>query len=295
MNAKRYVENLEGEIKQIQGEQRASQAMVELAEERLKTEKTKQEALASERSRALESLAALEVELSSCRETARRAELRLEQEKYQLSASLEASNKRCAQLEQELADAHSAHGTLEAQHRVVMSEKRSLELANQRQTEQNDRAREAQALLVARAEAAEGAASELRRSKEALMDEKSELMRELATKRAEKLGADDMERRVEQELHQAEEAKQVAPALPALETAHRRDPQISPSTRHGSPQNAKLRRPPCLDLAVLTYRLRPRRRSSCRRYGKQRSGARRRCRRRTRPMPSARRLWRRSL
>ena len=49
MNAKRYVENLEGEIKQIQGEQRASQAMVELAEERLKTEKTKQEALASER------------------------------------------------------------------------------------------------------------------------------------------------------------------------------------------------------------------------------------------------------
>ena len=209
-SAQKYVESLEGELKQVQGEQRATQAMIELAEERLKTEKTKQEALASERSRALESFATLEVELSTCRETARRTELRLEQEKYQLSASLEASNKRCTQLEQELADAHNAHGTLEAQHCVVVSERRSLELASQRQAEQSDRAREAQALLVARAEAAEDAAAELRRVKEALMDEKSELVRELATKRAEKLGADDMERRVEQELKQAEEAKQVA-------------------------------------------------------------------------------------
>ena len=155
----------------------AGHVLAILAEERLRSVQVQCAALADERTRALQGMAAAEVQCSALEAKSHREARQFDEEKAMLSAAARASSQRSLELEQEISAAHTKHGTLETQLHLMTSEMRSFQMKWMR-------SKEDEAMLVARAEVAEGVAGELRCARDKLLEERASLQNDLAMARA---------------------------------------------------------------------------------------------------------------
>ena len=204
---RRYVEQLEGDMKKLKQEKTAAEAIATLADERMKSAYAAKDEVLAEKSKVQEQLAVAQVEKAALEDQLHRVERRLQDENSALQASVMQGAERAKELQAQLESVQAAKGQLEANLAVSSSEKRGTDEAQRRTEQLLARMQQDFPALQARCDAAEDQNKELRLARDQMVEEMASLKRDHAALLAEKTAMSEMMRKGEEEAGRSEAMK----------------------------------------------------------------------------------------